>query len=417
MEDPEPHLNDEERGDELSESSSAIDIEHLQNKPKITAEQTPVKLDFEVHPTAQRKSNGAPKCRAVGCPKNSQSHSHGFCRAHHNRYLICTGQCSSWGCVCGEKIASFRDRCGVCHRWRGGKHSINNKKDDRNDTTHFLKDDGKLILSGKRKRKPGGPMSALDSTKVDCKTLVKTTPSWECSKCHVSNPGSKRRCGGCLSWKGTVSGGSSKSANVKGGGSNTARDDDSDIWANEISSRKPIGSNTSWECKQCSFDNFATELQCFMCQAVRPNWQWLKMYQSKSTIHAAGAESASVATRSPQDALVKADNECKSSDSTIQNHNADAISYITGQPTSFSTSGNNAEYNYYGDCSDGISYAHISIHYDFNQAYYKNHDYSYLNQGINSNRKYSNSGNNKAISGGNIRSSGVKNMREKVESN
>jgi len=183
------------------------------------------------------------------------------------------------------------------------------------------------------------------------------------------------------------------------------------------SHRESRCSNTSWECKQCSFDNFATELQCFMCQAVRPNWQWLKMYQSKSTIHAAGAESASVATRSPQDALVKADNECKSSDSTIQNHNADAISYITGQPTSFSTSGNNAEYNYYGDCSDGISYAHISIHYDFNQAYYKNHDYSYLNQGINSNRKYSNSGNNKAISGGNIRSSGVKNMREKVESN
>jgi len=419
MEDPKPHGNDEEGGNNLTESSSAMDIENLQNdhqQPKTTAEPTPATLDFEVHATPQRKSNGAPKCMAVGCPKNSQSHSHGFCRAHHNRYLICTGQCSSWDCVCGEKIASFRDRCGVCHRWRGGKHSMNNKKDERSDK-HLLEDDGKLILSGKRKRKPGGPMPTPDSTNMDCKTLVKIAPSWECWRCHVSNPGSKRRCGGCLSWKGTVSGGSSKSANVEGGGTSRARDDDSDIWANEISSKRTIRSNTSWECKKCNFDNFTTELQCFMCQAARPNWQWLKMYQSKSTIHATGAGSASVTTRSPQDALVNADNDCKSAASTIQNPNADAISYITGQPTSSSTTGNNAEYNYYGDCSDGISYAHISIHYDFNQAYYKNHDYSYLNQGINSNRKYSNSGNNNAISGENMRSNGVNKMQKKVESN
>ena len=87
------------------------------NQPQRTLE-----LDFEVHATAVKKANGAMKCKAVGCPKNSQGASQGFCRAHHNRYQICMGLCESWDCVCGERCPDFQARCGVCHRWKGGKH-------------------------------------------------------------------------------------------------------------------------------------------------------------------------------------------------------------------------------------------------------------------------------------------------------
>jgi hypothetical protein len=81
-------------------------------------------LDFPVSSTPVKKFNGSLKCRAVSCPKNCQGNSDGFCRAHHNQYLICTGQCDSWVCICGNKIVDFMARCGACHRWRGGKHPL-----------------------------------------------------------------------------------------------------------------------------------------------------------------------------------------------------------------------------------------------------------------------------------------------------
>jgi hypothetical protein len=81
-------------------------------------------LDFAVSSTSIKKTNGSLKCRAVSCPKNCQGNSDGFCRAHHNQFLICTGQCESWVCVCGSKIVDFMARCGTCHRWRDGKHPL-----------------------------------------------------------------------------------------------------------------------------------------------------------------------------------------------------------------------------------------------------------------------------------------------------
>jgi len=70
----------------------------------------------------RRKENGALMCKAVGCPKIAQTKDDGFCRNHYNRFMISTGQCESWDCKCGEKIATTSLRCGKCHRWKNGHH-------------------------------------------------------------------------------------------------------------------------------------------------------------------------------------------------------------------------------------------------------------------------------------------------------
>ena len=71
------------------------------------------KLDFDV---LSKSKNG--KCRAVGCPKANQAQKNGFCSPHHNRYLIGTGQCGSWECLCGEKVPTFSRVCGKCRKWK-----------------------------------------------------------------------------------------------------------------------------------------------------------------------------------------------------------------------------------------------------------------------------------------------------------
>jgi hypothetical protein len=38
--------------------------------------------------------------------------------------------------------------------------------------------------------------------------------------------------------------------------------------------------------------------------------------------------------------------------------------------------------NYYGTYNEDLDYPYISIHYDFNRAYYHNHDYTYLNSSV-----------------------------------
>lgn len=78
--------------------------------------------DFEVSTDIRRKENGALLCKAVGCPKIAQTKDNGFCRTHYNRFMISTGQCESWECKCGEKIATSSLRCGKCHRWKDGHH-------------------------------------------------------------------------------------------------------------------------------------------------------------------------------------------------------------------------------------------------------------------------------------------------------
>ena len=117
-------------------------------------------------------------------------------------------QDSKWTCDnCGEEVEARKSRCGSCNRWKGGKRqggwtlgsSSNYDSDDggidrTKDWTCDNCKDGEIISAsqarcGKCNRWRGGKR--------------KPAP-WECSKCNLSNPGGKRRCSGCLAWKGTA---------------------------------------------------------------------------------------------------------------------------------------------------------------------------------------------------------------------
>ena len=51
-------------------------------------------LNFSVgSPPSSTKSS---TCRATACKKYTQNNCNGFCRTHHNQYLICTGQSATW---------------------------------------------------------------------------------------------------------------------------------------------------------------------------------------------------------------------------------------------------------------------------------------------------------------------------------
>lgn len=104
-------------------------------------------MPFEISNVREKNASGALLCLVVGCNKNAQGRSTtatkamtdaaaeggeanpnpprfhgggGFCRFHHNMYLIQTGQVESWDCTCGLRVLAESDRCGKCHRWKGG---------------------------------------------------------------------------------------------------------------------------------------------------------------------------------------------------------------------------------------------------------------------------------------------------------
>ncbi len=289
-----------------------------------------------------------------------------------------------WTC-CGATIPAQQTRCGKCNGWRGGK------------------------------RIAGGASAAS--------AVASNLPPWVCIKCHISNPGNKRRCGGCLVWKTTVQ--SSKSskpskprasfgdANFMGEGGST--------------------SGGHWQCKKCNFDNFASELECFVCQSMRPNYQWHKKQQiinsstqlpttqygtvqaamsavvagtpqpsllAASAIPAAGTATASQLPPSGQAAggkptLPFAAQGAKSNIGPGKNQSTStdlvAVSMNKQGAAAAPTHGNSGNFvadsisrppddlNYYGAYNEDLGYPYISIHYDFNRAYYHNHDYTYLN--------------------------------------
>ena len=89
--------------------------------------------DFLISEVRKKNASGATLCMAVGCEKNAQARTQindigGFCRVHYNAWLIGSGQISSWDCLCGNKVSDESDRCGNCHRWKGGKHMCKPKK-------------------------------------------------------------------------------------------------------------------------------------------------------------------------------------------------------------------------------------------------------------------------------------------------
>lgn len=111
-----PPMSDEDGG-----SDDGVEMEE-QGKEPPSAVAKAGRPDFKVSNAIRRKENGALMCKAVGCPKIAQTKDDGFCRTHYNRFMISTGQCESWLCKCGEKIAITSLRCGKCHRWKNGHH-------------------------------------------------------------------------------------------------------------------------------------------------------------------------------------------------------------------------------------------------------------------------------------------------------
>ena len=102
------------------------------------------------------------------------------------------------------------------------------------------------------------------------KRIAAKEVDWDCAKCGITNDGGLRRCGGCLTWK-NVTKTTSKSSN-----------------------RQSSNANLDWRCKntKCNFDNFASELFCFNCQAARPHYEWHKKQQLTSGVGGTQAAAA-----------------------------------------------------------------------------------------------------------------------------
>lgn len=384
-------------------------------------------LDFAVSATCQKKANGANKCRAISCDKNYQGNSDGFCRQHYNQYLINTGQCNSWDCICGGQVPDIMARCGTCHRWRDGKHRLElssspglkrAKNEVAEENTVEVDDNvepwkcdcGNMIPSGKSRcgqchhwkggKRQGGWKLGSMGRDYDSDEDVDRTQDWECcgviisaqktrcgkcngwrngkriaaaaqsqepwlcAKCHISNPASRRRCGGCLTWKAAPSHTAAVAVMQSLNGPNKQPKAKASVG---FVGKMGDESGDQWKCTKCNFGNFSTQLECSNCDEFRPNYQWHKKQQDIQSVTAAPAPT-------PQPSQP-------------------AISVVTQAATSTAIqppiSGPPDDLNYYGTFDEELGYPEISIHYDFNRAYYHNNNYSYLNKSVvrSSNRK------------------------------
>ena len=312
-----------------------------------------------------------------------------------------------WTCDCGNVVPGTKSRCGGCHHWRGGRRqggwklgSIGREydSDDGVDRTQDWTCCGTTISAqqtrcGKCNGWRGGKRIAGGASMV---AVPSNLPPWVCMKCHISNPGNKRRCGGCLTWKSSVQNSKStkpsKSRASLGG---------ADIMAQGAST-----SGGHWQCKKCNFDNFASELECFVCQTMRPNYQWHKNQQIISssaptatsqpgTVQAAVTEMVTI-TPQPSQSVLSAtpavitatvgqlpitSNKNEGKNTLASTNSAASDAPVTGncENGAISISRPPDDLNYYGTYDEGLGYPYISIHYDFNRAYYQNHDYTYLN--------------------------------------
>lgn len=84
---------------------------------------------------------------------------------------------------------------------------------------------------------------------------VDVSVDWSCAKCEHVNKGVKKRCASCSTWRF-----SRKKVRL----STVTKDDEDDSGSID---------GGHWICKACSYDNFATEIKCLMCQKKRPNWK------------------------------------------------------------------------------------------------------------------------------------------------
>lgn len=304
-----------------------------------------------------------------------------------------------WTCECGNKIASDKTRCGNCRHWRGGRRqggwTLGTGKDyDSDDGIDRTQDwtccggtiPAKQTRCGKCNGWRGGKRVYSNAAEASPPLNL---PPWVCFKCLMSNPGNKKRCGGCLSWK--SSGAPATSKPSRGSRKN----------AGNRGSTDEIDPNAGghWKCVSCNFDNFSRELSCFICQSMRPNHQWHKKQQLINSIPASSTQhtAETAATNSMPTAAVLNANPAAEAAPLGPVH-ASTVSIAGGSTTNnqgATANGNDVSVvdtisnppdtmNYYGTFNESLIYPYISIHYDFNRAYYYNHDYTYLNAGVGS---------------------------------
>lgn len=203
----------------------------------------------------------------------------------------------------------------------------------------------------------------------------------------MTNPGNKKRCGGCLTWKSNAPTTSKPSKGSRRSSANRDSTDDPNAGGH-------------WKCMSCNFDNFSRELSCFICKSMRPNHQWHKKQQvinstPVNSTHYPSIQATTVMT--PTLATPTTGAVPPAPDSSAALSHTNSISTLTNQGVAADSNRatNNGDkliadiisnppdtLNYYGTYNESLIYPYISIHYDFNRAYYYNHDYTYLNAGV-----------------------------------
>jgi hypothetical protein len=317
-------------------------------------------------------------------------------------------------CDCGNEVASKKSRCGSCHHWRGGKRlggwtlgaGRDYESDDGIDRTQDWTCCGDII-SAKQTRcgkcngwRGGKRVFSNAGSESSSKSSPPNLPPWLCIKCQMSNPGNKKRCGGCLTWKSNVP---TTSKPSRGSRKSTGNRDSTD----EVDPN----AGGHWKCMNCNFDNFSRELSCFICQSMRPNHQWHKKQQIINSTPGNSAQYPTVAT--PTLAAAFGNPSAGAAPPVPVNSNSLVESQIGSASTTAMAGSTNSHFaasdsnrgatansrdifvadiisnppdtmNYYGTYNESLIYPYISIHYDFNRAYYYNHDYTYLNAGVGS---------------------------------
>eukprot|EP00985_Skeletonema_marinoi_P005765 scaffold2504_cov138-Skeletonema_marinoi.AAC.2 len=226
---------------------------------------TRIPAGVEISDVMLKNERGRPLCKVIGCGKAEQTQNDGFCRTHFNEFAIPTDVTEvdlseKWTCECGEEWPVRQKRCGntSCQKWRGGKresYSYSPSKYSGISEDNIIKDskwtcdncgeevDMRKSRCGSCNRWRGGKRQGgwtlgsasnydsddggidrskdwscdncndgevISASQTRCGKCNrwrggKRKPApWECSKCNLSNPGGKRRCAGCLAWKGTT---------------------------------------------------------------------------------------------------------------------------------------------------------------------------------------------------------------------
>ncbi|KAL7495990.1 hypothetical protein ACHAWT_008318 [Skeletonema menzelii] len=433
-------------------------VEMEQGKDALSATATAGQPDFEVSTDIRRKENGALMCKAVGCPKIAQTKDNGFCRTHYNRFMISTGQCESWECKCGEKIATTSMRCGKCHRWKDGHHPayasspqktpgaiLPNKpitrfpdnsgveisdvvlrnergrplckvigcgkaEQSNNDgfcRTHFnefviLTDGAEEDLAEKWTCECGEEWSSRHKRcgNTSCQkwrggkresysyspskysgisedNIIKDS-KWTCDNCGEEVETRKSRCGSCHRWRGGKRQGGWKLGSASNYDSDDGGIDRTMDWScdnckdGEVISasqtrcgkcnrwrggkRKPA----PWECSKCKLSNPGGKKRCAGCLA----WKGTAKKVSEPSTTATAAKSVpfmtlpAMTSMTPQAQAARVAQQLQQSNVTLQ-----ASNQVPSLPD-FGT----------------IDLTKLSyVNYDFNQSYYESSDYSYLN--------------------------------------